>query len=230
MDYTIITPTRDRPACMKMTERFIKRFTVQPKQWIVVDDGENQCDVDCSDYVRRTPSPEDVFTLRDNIFDGLDYVKCDKILVIEDDNWHSPDYAEYMLSKFENYKLIGEGNSMYYNVPHHCWLSMGNWKHAALCQSGFTRSAIPTVKIICRKPRRKLIYLDIDMWARMSPKKLMKPEIVRFVALRGLDCGRKGSSGAHTKEECSSFKDDPEYVFFNHLLGNDAKEFLHKCT
>ena len=83
--------------------------TLQPDQWIVVDDGSEPCIGDHLVekvaaqhkgfvYVRRTPGPIAAgvksITYPENLLEAVKHVHSDLFAVVEDDDWRGPRYIE----------------------------------------------------------------------------------------------------------------------------------------
>lgn len=203
-DYTIITPTGDRPETFKLCYRYVLRQSVQPSNWIVIDDGETPTpmpDISFLTYVRRTKKPTDPqHTLPCQVLEALNYVKTNNVLIFEDDDWYNSDYAETYLNWFnrpEKPILIGQGNGIYYHIPDSKYLLIKNTNRASLCQTGFTNKAFDLVKEKCHSCiSTKTAFLDIKLWKSPINKYLNLEESIHCVGMKGLK-GRLGFSKAH---------------------------------
>ena len=57
---TLITPTGDRPLAFALCQNWMRKQTVLPFQWVVVDDGKIPMKPYVPmEYVRRKPHPND---------------------------------------------------------------------------------------------------------------------------------------------------------------------------
>ena len=175
MKISIITPTGGRAIGFTLCERWMKRQTLKPDEWIVVDDYEKRTKCKMGQKViRRKPfwRPGEM-TLQKNLLEALKIVTGDIILIIEDDDWYSPNYIENMVKKFETLSegksisesslLIGEGHSLYYHVRNYTHKYFDNMDHASLFQTGFTKDLIPKINDLLIKNINQM-YFDDRLW------------------------------------------------------------------
>jgi glycosyltransferase involved in cell wall biosynthesis len=113
---TCITPTGDRSIPFELCKRWILSQTIKPDQWVVVDDGKTPLIPTAEmDYIRRSPTINDPqHTLLLNLQAGLEVVKGDYIIFIEDDEYYASNYIEEMIKKLSEYEVVGIGCSKYY--------------------------------------------------------------------------------------------------------------------
>ena len=192
MGITLITPTGDRHAAFMLCEKYMERQTYAGElQWIVVDDGYEQTHVTLDqDYIRRNPGEPK--SLGNNLLAALQYVYFDKILVIEDDDWYSPNYVQYMDLLLNSYNMVGEGRSIYYNITNRKWRHLGNSRHASLCQTGFKSDCLDRfARILSTKEK----FYDIHLW-RLSGSKHLFFDKFLCVGMKGLP-GRSGIGMGH---------------------------------
>ncbi len=173
---TLITATGSRPVAFNLCKEYMARQTYQgPLQWIVVDD--------CT--VRSTPTPEDLLlppqpnftsvvvyprplwspgqiTLGRNIREAIPLVMYRKILFIEDDDWYSPKYLDFMSNLLDHYCIAGEGCARYYHVPARKYMVLSNLNHASMCQTGICSDLLPHLMKVCEDKDRT--FLDIRLW------------------------------------------------------------------
>ena len=163
---TLITPTGDRPLTFALCQHWVKRQTLQPTQWIIVDDGKTPATqtvaMDNIYYVRREPRPDDPpHTLLANLKVALPLVMGEKIMIIEDDDYYAPRYAETMAAKLEEHEIAGIYNGRYYYLPSCANCRAGNEKHASLASTAFRRSFLPEFE---RLVITKTGALDMKLW------------------------------------------------------------------
>lgn len=179
MKISIITPTGGRQQAFKLCERWMKRQTLQPDEWIVVDDYEKptKCKMG-QKVIRRKPFWQyGRMTLQKNLLEALKVVTGDIILIIEDDDWYSPNYIENMVKKFktlsegksisESSLLIGEGLTMYYNMRNYTHQYYNNINHASLFRTGFTKDLIPKINDLLIKHIDQM-YFDMYLWKEIN--------------------------------------------------------------
>lgn len=199
---TCITPTGDRLEAFELTKRWIASQTTQPFQWIVVDDGFDPLPDHLKggiDYIRREPSKGEGHTLVENLRTSLPYIKGDKVLIIEDDDWYGPNYIRTMSGYLDNYDLVGEGFARYYHLPTGQCQRIPNQKHVSLCQTGFNISLLPTFeRVLPGDP-----YIDARFWDAVKTNKLVfldsNNKLHLHCSMKGLK-GRKGIGTGHTPD------------------------------
>lgn len=198
MKITVITATGGRPLGFKLCELWMKRQTLKPDQWIVIDDFKvpTKCTMS-QELIRREPfwKPGQM-TLQKNLLEGLKIATGDIILFIEDDDWYDPNYIKNMAKKFKDYTrhdsvansslLIGEAISFYYHIRNNSYYYFNNINHASLFQTGFTKDLIPQVVELLRK-YEEVLYFDGHLW-----KELKSCEKITFLTKLPWSVGIKG--------------------------------------
>ena len=169
MSICIITLTGDRPLAFSLCQRWVlqqTRFQQERKddQWIVVDDGKAQTPVPLNcEYIRREPKPHDpAHTLNINMLEALKHVKCDNVVIMEDDDYYAATYLEDMEKQLTNGDVVGIGHAKYYHLPSGGYSQQDNNGHASLAQTAFKSSMIPFVEA-CAKQNNSH-YLDVRLW------------------------------------------------------------------
>ena len=196
---TCLTPTGDRPEAFELTRRWIISQTLQPNQWLVIDDGFNPLPEHLKqglDYVRREPSKGEGHTLTSNLKAALPHIKGDKILIIEDDDWYGPDYIKTMSNYLDKFDLVGEGHARYYNLPSLKYRRLMNQISVSLCQTGFNKPFLPTFeKSLPGDP-----YVDLRIWAAANNYKHIfidaEDKLQLHCSMKGLK-GRRGIGTGH---------------------------------
>lgn len=212
--FSIITPTGDRELLMPICAKLVKRQTIQPYEWIIIDDGHNKLEdipqLDYVKYIRREPLRSDPYhTLPVNLRIALDHVTTDKIIIVEDDDWYHHKYFETYMSYLKKYDIVGKTNTLYYHYPSKSYRYAGNKHHASLCETGFTSTLLEDAKLLCENP--KMVNAAIHDWAvdlalwgwsrdRYNCKLFDNNSYV--IGLKGMP-GRRGYSSGHN----TKFKD-----------------------
>ena len=222
-----ITPTGDRPLAIFLQCRWMKQQSVQPTQWIIVDDGiapscgaGNYLIPSYAQYIRREPKADDPkHTLGANVRESLPRITGSKILIIEDDEYYAPTYIEEMSKRLNEHELVGIGRSRYYNLPHSRYFRDTNFWHASLAQTAFRSSFLEKIKHLFDDE----IYIDVRIWETENnsrfnfsgkERKTDKGNGIIFddgednplyVGIKGLP-GRPGMGIGHT--HCQSFAYD----------------------
>jgi glycosyltransferase involved in cell wall biosynthesis len=88
---TCVTCTGDRPLAFSLCRKWMRAQTINPSQWVVVDDGEHPIsDVksDNIDYIRREPKGDDPkHTMILNLKEAFKMVQGNSVFFIEDDEY-----------------------------------------------------------------------------------------------------------------------------------------------
>lgn len=230
-DYSIITPTGDRPAAFNRCVQMVATQTLQPKEWIIVDDGtmpltDQMRLPDWVTYVRRQRKSDDPpHTLSVNVRTALEHVSGDRVLVVEDDDWYSPLYAEYMLPHLERHDLIGLNTIRYYHLTQATWKHGRPPHHTAFAQSAFNRGpAWEHLLKICRLDNaeiREKGVLDRYWWQSFDGRKLLLREHpCLHVGLKG-GFGRPGLAEGHKRTD-PDYRGDSERRYLPQSIGGDS--------
>jgi hypothetical protein len=155
--------------------------TVQPNQWIVVDDGKEPIKIRREfEYHRREPTPKDfAHTLCQNLPIALNTVRNEKIIIMEDDDWYSSIYIEYMNNLLKDTDLVGFSNLIFYYPSIGSYMIKDAAKRPALAQTAFRNIIIPVLLEICTKASKEYDLcgkglVDAKLWA--DPLNVFKKE------------------------------------------------------
>lgn len=203
-----------------MCERWMARQTYSgPLQWVVVDDCEPATVTTMGqDVLRPEPRWNGSHTLARNFKAGLRAAKHDAVIVIEDDDWYSPEYVQMVVNRLESQPvmtLCGERPSRYYNVRTRCYRLPGNEKHASLCQTAFRLELIPRVLTVLGDDS----WIDLRLWWKI-PGELY--DGCNVVGIKGLS-GRAGVGIGHR----DGGTPDPELTVLRSWIGDDVEEYVH---
>lgn len=234
---TLITPTGDRPMAFDLCQRWMRSQTVQPDQWIVVDDGKTPMDSigPGITYVRREPKPTDYkHTLTINIAEAIPLIYGDKILIIEDDEYYAPRYVEEMSKRLDDFEVVGIGCSKYYHIQTGGFEMHRNMAHASLAQTGFRKSFLP-VFTECVNAGMATAWLDDRIWTRIRTSKGTKNAISAlvfvdseeslYVGVKGIP-GRNGIGIGHKVESYRQHPNDPGREQLKKWIPNDYRVYL----
>ena len=236
MKISIITATGNRRLAFKICQEWIKRQTLQPDEWIVVDDCEEPTRCTMGQKVIR-PKPfwrPGQMTLQRNLLEALKIVTGDIILIIEDDDWYSPNYIENMVKKFETLSegkpignsslLIGEGVSLYYNIRNYTYHYFNNLNYSSLFQTAFTKDLIPQINNLLTKYIDHL-YFDGNLWRDIENcnKIVFLTKSPWSIGMKGLRGKRVMHTFGHDKELC--FLDEKYLYFLEKIMGKKDADF-----
>lgn len=239
MKISIITLTGGRHLAFRLCESWMKRQTLKPDEWIVVDDYEipTKCTMG-QKVIRREPfwQPGEM-TLQKNLLEALKIVTGDIILIIEDDDWYSPNYIENMVKKFEDLSggrpignsslLIGEGICLYYNIRNYTYHYFNNTNYASLFQSAFTKDLIPQINDLLIKYQNDL-YFDFCLWENIEHcnKTVFLTKSPWSVGIKGLRGKRSSWTFGHDIE--LSFLDEKYLYLLKKIIGEkDFNTYIH---
>jgi len=227
----LITPTGARKAQFELCKRWMDKQTYQGDVvWIIVDDALPSTIQDDGypfttrwDLVKIYPRPawEGTNTQARNIKVGVDYIKAtytrdeiEAIFIIEDDDYYKPIYLERMMSRMGKYDLIGETNTIYYNVQWRRFATNPNRHHSSLFQTAFTYDFIPTFELAYHDK-----FIDAKAW-QLGKNKFLFFENFLSVGIKGMP-GRGGIGAGH--KLIMRMSNDLSMIFLKKHIGNDAK-------
>jgi hypothetical protein len=229
-NFTVITPTGDRPQCFELCKKFIQRQSVLPSQWIVIDDGKTPMRLTNEKmpfltYIRREPQKTDPkHTLASQMLEALKYVKYDKIFMMEDDDWYCSTYFEQMLGFFSKPNqpiIVGQGQTIYYHIPQRKYFVHGNLEHSSWCQTGFRAYCIDEIKRLCNMCiSENYPYIDMRLWKWQVPKFLLLNSSPICIGIKGMP-GRMGAVGSH--RHTTNFTLDSNFQYLRQYVGNDIE-------
>lgn len=215
---SVVTPTGGRPVSFALCERWMTRQTRQPDQWIVVDDCDPATPVTMGQEVIRLKPRWTLGdrTLRRNLIAGLRAVRCDVVLIVEDDDWYCSVYIERMLEYFKLAPMVGEGYSAYYHVGMRRYRVNTNVKHASLFQTGFCASMIDDVCFVANQWKND--FIDMRIWAalhgRVFPRRNLSIGIKGLPGRGGIGKGHLGTNMTH----------DPDLEMLRTWIGDEDTE------
>ena len=220
---TVITLTGDRNKVFELTRQHILAQTIQPDQWIIVDDGFEPLPerlIEGADYIRREPKKGEGFTLIQNMKLAVSQIKGDTILFMEDDDYYAPNYIETYHNYLQRYSLVGEGCARYYHVPAQKYARMNNKRHASLAQTGFRKEILDIFKASIRGD----FHIDIKFWQKASTLGYLffdtEDKLKLHCSLKGLP-GRKGIGIGHDKNY-AFYRYDKDYKVLKKWVGEET--------
>jgi len=227
----LITPTGNRPIGFTLCAQWMRNQIYKEKvTWIIVDDGSPISTNNVSENFREDWTiikvyPKPVWnvgqnTQARNIAAGLNVMKTIKdieaVFIIEDDDYYHHNYLDRMMANFDTYSVIGERNTIYYNVQYRRYVTNPNTIHASLFQTAFTLDALPVFEQCL--PNK---FIDSVFWARAQNKKIFYENDLA-IGIKGLP-GRGGIGAGHNKNFV--MRDDRNLSYLRALIGNDAKNY-----
>lgn len=170
-----------------------------PVHWIIVDDGEEAQKVTFfrSGWDITILRPEPFWSVGKNtqcrnLLAGIEYTYNDtRLVIIEDDDWYSPDWLAVVDEKLDKSELVGQGWNRYYNVKTGEIHIHENPNHASLCATAMRGGAIAAMKNICH---RGVKLVDMQLWQHYANKRVFSGQYV--IGMKGLP-GRPGIASGH---------------------------------
>jgi hypothetical protein len=227
----LITPTGNRPIGFTLCAQWMRNQTYEGKvTWIIVDDGFPVSTNNVPENFRENwtiikvyPKPSWSLgqnTQARNIAAGLAVMKTIKeieaVFIIEDDDYYRGRYLDRMISNFENYSVIGERNTIYYNVQYRRYVINPNTIHASLFQTAFTLDVLPVFEQCL--PNK---FIDSIFWSKVQNKKIFYENDLA-IGIKGLP-GRGGIGAGHNKNFV--MRDDRNLNYLRALIGTDANNY-----
>lgn len=227
----LITTTGAREESFKLCAKWMKRQTYTGEvKWIIVDDAL-PCTTDSVgenfkenwDIVKIYPSPvwhEGENTQGRNIKAAVDFIKKSRcyfyaIFIIEDDDFYKPTYIEEMMRRMEDYDLIGETHTIYYNVVSRYYFNNNNEEHCSLFQTAFTPRVIPILEASYGEK-----FIDCLLWRNVQNKLLFRAGNLA-IGMKGMP-GRFGIGAGHKLFRKSN---DEDMRFLKKEIKSDAKHY-----
>lgn len=224
----LITPTGARPQQIRHCANWMKNQTYKGEvTWIIVDDGNPvTTDFIKQDFkenwtiIKNYPKPvwtPGVNTQARNLSAGLSKVKNEKdniIFIIEDDDYYKPVYIERMVERMGNHMVIGETNTIYYNVVTRRFADNGNKSHASLFQLAFKANMIPAF-INCLNNR----FIDFVFCNSVKNQILLFHSGTLAIGIKGIS-GRGGIGAGHSLNFTAIY--DKDMAFLKSMIGEDA--------
>lgn len=204
---TLITPTRDRLQSFALCEQWISEQDYKGTfQWIVVDDGREHVVCRCGQlHLIREENDPPRHSLCRNIRHAFPWIRGDKILVIEDDDWYSPTYVRRMSAYMEQASLVGERGAKYYHLHPPGWYVHKLHQHASLCRTGFTADVLPAFWSVAQGDHPSI---DMRLWRDWHGSSHLIEDLDGTARLCVGIKGMPGTGGRHWKR-WSGYNDDP---------------------
>lgn len=229
----LITPTGVRQEQFKLCAAWMLRQDYKdPVTWFIVDDGAavttDNVQPDFRDnwnIVKIYPKPSwfGQNTQGRNILAGIEALKSSEyfkdittVFIIEDDDYYKANYLTEMVNRMANFSLIGETNTIYYNVKFRQYCDNNNRQHSSLFQTAFSVDIIPLV-LTCLNHK----FIDAELWAKCQNKYLFHAGMLSL-GIKGM-AGRGGIGAGHGRG--MAFLNDSAGQYLNQIIGEDARRY-----
>lgn len=193
---SVLTPTGARPeAFAKCVEWMQAQDYAKPVKWVIVDDGPDAMptpSIDCWEVLHIQPEPlwTGENTQARNILAGLEHV-TDRLVIVEDDDQYAPWWLSQCDAWLDKHDLVGENQSVYFNMRTKTEKTLRNTRHASLCQTALKGAAIDTLRQVCKTSKQSI---DVRLWSAHKGK--LHPYNRGVVGIKGYP-GRAGIGIGH---------------------------------
>jgi len=226
-NFTVITPTGDRPGPLTICYAMMAKQTIKPAQWIIIDDGLGESlklppDANI-EFIKRERKPgEPDHTLPLQLQKAISRVKTNKVIIIEDDDWYDKEYLEKTSNLLDQYDLVGLTHNTYYFVKDKEWFTHCNVVHSSLCSTGFAKKAFPFFNQV----RLDWPFVDLDLWRKGRRQLQLKHHLYRSEKIMVLGIkqlpGRIGVTyDSNRRQLKNGMRKDNDLSFFKSVVGND---------
>jgi hypothetical protein len=218
---TLITPSSERHFAIARCEEYIKRQTYKgPLQWIVAEDSKKPYDLTCGQvHIKRTSGSDKVTSFLGNIKAILPEIEYDNVLIIEDDDWYSPEYISLYKHRLERWHLVGEGPARYYNVKEKCFRFCQNDSRASFCQTGLRATSLDKLYASIQKHNA---FVDARLWDKKLPKFVFQGD-THCIGIKGMP-GKKGIGIGHRPTK-ANFIADPDFKELEKWIGKEDTDW-----
>lgn len=221
----VITPTADQPTGMRLLESFLRRQTIQPDWWIIVDDGDIHAATPdweiCRHYKRRRVD-NGARSLAGNLLAALYHLPpVDHIVIAEHDDYYFPNHIEVCVRRLQDKAATGYYKLRYYNVLIRKWLQQKN-TCGALHSTALRYSEIPRLKAAASEAYKINNYgIDQIFWSSLPLTAGDIHQEPTMVGIKGLP-GRFGLGIGHTVKG-PRWHPDPNMRQLRTWIGKDAE-------
>lgn len=215
----IIIPDRnDRPELLQNCIRMMEAQTVEPEIIMIVNDPpvSDECDIT---WRYRTG------------YDRLRNKGLDCILLIENDDWYSPDYIETMVTQWESAiippnqytikypQILGTCYTIYYHLQLRSWFKMEHFSRA----SAMNTLLKPDLDI--QWPADNDPYTDLHLWKQLEGYTFLPEKRISIGMKHGIGkCG-----GKNHKDNLHRFiNDDRDFLHLYAYLDSESFKFYTK--
>lgn len=225
MRLAVLTPTRDRPECLRLLSKWLERQTDAEFTHVVVDDGATPAVIRPDHYLRREPRKTDPkHTLGTNIAYALPTLTdFDAISFAEDDEYLTPDYVARVKQLLTKGDLVGEQYAKIYHVPGKRWAYFKEHTHCSLCRTALTLDVVDTLRKVI--PGNESI--DIRLWSTYEGRRYQYQGELDSSYLTVSPKGMPGfaGTGAYHRPKAKRWTKDNGYIMLRRWLGEDASVY-----
>lgn len=191
----LLTPTNNRVDVFSLCARWMQNQTYEgPVNWIVIDDGKEKVQVPKVKnwnivHIQRPPMEGNSHAA--NLLEGLEHLKSDKVIMIEDDDYYHPKYVQLCAAGLEEKSIIGCNKLIKYSLPTKTYMLSTYNMPAPVAMVGTSfKGKIDEFKKICEEAdplAGDQQLLDVKLWGLFSDaeKGYYKNDYPIVVGLKG---------------------------------------------
>ncbi|MGR9107779.1 MAG: glycosyltransferase family A protein [Gammaproteobacteria bacterium] len=229
MKLQVITPTADQPTGIALLEEFMAGQTIQPDEWIVMDDGNVPAMLTMGQrHIVRKRRHEGGASLAANILSAVEYLDGDIIAIMEHDDFYQKNHLETAVKRLKETNCWATGSYVqrYYYLPGRQFIIMRNIG-SALCNTTFRGDLVLYLQdAAMRAFRAKAIGVDRLFWERIPKKFWDSNGTTTMVGIKGLP-GRAGLGMGHRPNKKRNWMNDPKGEQLRKWVGDEyAKRYL----
>ena len=237
----LVTPTGCRREQINLCKMFMERQTYTGEvTWIIVDDCTPRTTDQINTGFRENwtvlkiyPHPPygGVNTQARNMTAGFNCIDAnfkpediEAVFIIEDDDYYKPQYLERMMARFDGYKVLGEMNTVYYNVLYRTYFVNRNTSHSSLFQIALRPEMMPLFRSCFAEK-----FIDFKFYEKLHAQEYVRRGEVGFfnednlaVGMKGIP-GRAGIGAGHGR--LLNMLPDPGLIYLNKILINGDSKF-----
>ncbi len=211
MTIGVVTPHQDskRSLFLERLSIYINRQTLKPDHWIIVDHKEETLAKDLTKRIRI--GCEKAIELG-----------CDVVLIMEDDDWYSPNYIETITKAWQiqgKPEIIGCDNTQYYHIKTGQTVELSHPKRASLMHTLISADGIK--KIVW--PEDSFVFLDIELWKQLKGKTFKTRDPIAV----GIKHGIGSTGGKGHLETFKGYQPDPDFKKLRQMVGSDADFYIN---
>jgi len=200
----LITPTGAREYQLKLCAHYMAKQTYSGDVvWVIIDDALPRT----SDFIKDDfragwhvlkgyPAPPWQIgqnTQGRNLKAGVDLLlqnysknKIEAIFIIEDDDFYRPQYLASMVALLDGCLVLGESQTIYYNVRLNRWIENGNDVWSSLFQTAFKPAALRWFELLYGEK-----FIDYAFFRLAEKPKLFRTPDKLSIGIKGI-AGRAG--------------------------------------
>jgi hypothetical protein len=211
MTIGVITPHQDskRKMFLDRLSFYIQRQTLRPDHWIIVDHKE---DVLAKDLTKR---------IRIGCEEAIE-LGCDVVLIMEDDDWYSPNYIKSMIEFWEiqgKPEIFGVEQTQYYHIKQGLHVELTHPGRASLMGTLLSAEGIKKITF----PEDSFVFLDIELWKQLKGKTFRTLPAIAV----GIKHGIGSTGGKGHLETFKGYSPDPEFKKLRQLIGDDSDFYIN---